>query len=204
MIIDLNRCIGCHACSMACKVKNSTGPEVHWSRVFMCEDGSYPTVRRTYIPRLCMHCEKPVCAEVCPTGATFRDGDGFVRVDEDKCIGCQACILACPYEARYLNTEKSYFGLDKPLLGGSIKGHRPMTVSKCTFCRDLVAKNKNPACVDACPTGARIFGDLDDADSAASHELDRKKTFVLHEELGLSPSVFYVTPKYFKFRDDPE
>jgi molybdopterin-containing oxidoreductase family iron-sulfur binding subunit len=149
-----------------------------------------------------MHCANPACVKVCPTEATFRDADGFVQVDEDKCVGCQACILACPYEARYMNPEKTYFDLAKNPLGAAMACHRPQTVGKCTFCRDLVTKGKNPACVDACPTAARIFGDLDNPDSPPRRVLAQKEVFKLHTDLDLDPSVSYVAPKYFKFQDE--
>lgn len=199
MVIDLNRCIGCHACSLACKVENAVGPGSHWSQVYLFEDGTFPEVRRTYLPRLCMHCEDPACVKVCPTGATYKSSEGWVLVDEDKCIGCRACAVACPYEARHMNTDESYYEKSRFPWGEVAKPHRPNTMGKCTFCEHLVSIGLNPACVDACPPGARIFGDIDDPQSAPAKLLASKPYFQLMPELNMKPSVYYLVPKYFVF-----
>ena len=202
MVLDLERCIGCHACSIACKIENSTPPGVFWSRVFQLEDGIYPEVRRAYIPRLCMHCENPACVKVCPTTATYKDSQGFVRVDEDKCLGCKACMTACPYHVRYFNDGSSYFNKRMPDPWGETgEVHREGTVAKCNFCRHRVSERLDPACVVSCPTEARIFGDLEDPDSESSKLIKRRKNFQLKPELNLRPSVYYLLPKGFKFTD---
>jgi molybdopterin-containing oxidoreductase family iron-sulfur binding subunit len=199
MVLDLERCIGCHACSVACKIENGTSPGVFWSRVFQLEDGPYPEVRRVYIPRLCMHCENPACVTVCPTAATYKDPQGFVRVDEDKCIGCKACMLACPYSVRYFNDGKAYFPEGMNLWGEVGEEHKEGTVAKCTFCRHRVLEGLEPACVVACPTGARIFGDLGDTDSGISQLIKKRKSFQLKPELDLRPLVYYLLPEAFEF-----
>ena len=200
MVIDLNRCIGCDACSIACKIENATPPGVFWSRVFQLEEGTYPDVKRTYIPRLCMHCENPACITVCPTEATYKDPDGFVRVDEDKCIGCHACILACPYQARYFNDGQYYFSNGTSPWGEAYEGHREGTVAKCTFCPHLVEKGLDPACVQACPTAARIFGDAEDPKSEVSQLIKNRVNFQLHAELDQRPSVYYLPAKGYAFK----
>jgi molybdopterin-containing oxidoreductase family iron-sulfur binding subunit len=201
MVIDLNRCIGCNACSIACKLENGTSPGIFWNRVYELEEGTYPDVKRCYITRLCMHCEDPPCVTVCPTGATYKDPDGFVRVDEDKCVGCQQCVLACPYEARYINTGESYFSEGIFPWGEAYEKHQTNTVGKCTFCPHLVEKGLEPACVQTCPTQARIFGDLNDPESEVSQLIKKKSNFQLHPELDLGPSVYYLPPKGYIFKD---
>ena len=200
LVLDLTRCLGCHACSLACKVENATGPGVFWSRVSQFEEGQYPEVRRAYIPRLCMHCDRPACVTVCPTKATFKDPRGFVPVDEDKCIGCGACVLACPYQARYLNPGQSYFSEFQAPWGEACTGHRQGTAGKCTFCAHLVLEGLQPACVEACPTRARIFGDLDDPQSEVALIIAREEVFQMEAELNQDPSVYYLPPRSYRFR----
>lgn len=194
MVIDLNRCIGCHACSIACKIENATPPGVFWSRVFQVEEGQYPDVKRSYIPRLCMQCEDPACIKVCSTKATYKDSQNLVRVDEQKCIGCKTCILACLYGVRSFNEGGRYFSTDVPW--GEIEGdHQAGTVSKCTFCAHLIGKGEEPACVSACPTRARHFGDLSDPGSVVFQLIRGRFGFQFHPEFRLNPSVYYLPPK---------
>ena len=101
MVIDLKRCYGCYACVMACKTANHTPPEVFWARLLKGEMGKFPNTVRQSLPVLCMQCEEPSCLEVCPTGATIQLDDGIVIVDQEKCMGCKYCMMACPYGARY-------------------------------------------------------------------------------------------------------
>lgn len=202
MIIDLDRCIGCHACSIACKVENGTTAGIFWNRVFQVEKGKFPDVKRMYLPRICMHCEYPACVEACPTGATYKSEKGFVLVDETICIGCKACMVACPYDVRYYNDGKCYFeNCDAPWSQNQ-DPHREGTVNKCCFCNHLVENGEEPACVAACPTDARIFGDLDNPDSEI-HRLskNRESLVQLHSSYGLEPSVCYLTPKGYKFQE---
>lgn len=193
MLIDLRRCIGCHACTIACKVENGTGPGVFWNRVEDRVFGSFPTVRRVFLPRLCMHCADPACKAVCPTGATYVREDGIVLVDQDKCIGCRYCVVACPYQARTLvGRRQSYFGdCLTPFEELSSQKHSPGTVGKCTFCYHRLAQGLPPACVSACPVGARIFGDVDDPRSEICADKRFRTAIQLLPEKGTRPRVVY-------------
>jgi Fe-S-cluster-containing dehydrogenase component len=194
MVIDLNKCIGCHSCTVACKVENSTHPGVFWNRVEDVEAGKYPSVRRLLLPRACMHCQDSPCVDVCPTGASYQHNDGIVLVDYDKCIGCKACMAACPYQARYYNNETAgYFaGHSTPNEKLGFSNHKIGTVEKCNFCIHRVEKGLEPACVVACLAKARYFGDLDDPHSQVA-ELVAKNGFQLLAELGTNPSVYYLS-----------
>lgn len=203
MVIDLKRCYGCFACSMACKVKNHTPPGVFWARVLKGEAGSYPNTMRQALPVLCMHCEEPSCMEVCPTGATQQQEDGIVIVDKDKCMGCKYCIMACPYGARY-SVEKweSYFPDGLPLSPYEEFAKKAWeekygvgVATKCDFCRDRLEEGKDPACVTACPAKARTFGDLNDPESEVSILIRRHRATVLNPELGNKPKVYYLDPR---------
>lgn len=142
MLIDTRRCIGCHACTVACKAEFDVPLGSNRSWVEYVEKGDYPNVSRSFLPRLCNHCSEPNCVSVCPTGATYkREEDGIVVVDPEICIGCKYCVQACPYDARFVN----------PLTGSA---------DKCDFCVRLVSKGLEPACVETCIGGARIFGDV--------------------------------------------
>ncbi len=194
MVIDLKKCISCHTCTMACKAKNGTRPGIFWNLVLDQEVGEYPSIRRQFIPRLCMHCANAPCVEVCPTGATSRSEQGIVSVDYDKCVGCRYCMQACPYGARYFNQKKAgYFktGLT-PTEEITYRQRTLGTVEKCNLCVDRLEQGRDPACVTACPMEARTFGDLDNPESAVSQLIKSKHGFQLHKELGTDPSVYYL------------
>jgi molybdopterin-containing oxidoreductase family iron-sulfur binding subunit len=203
MVIDLKRCYGCYACSMACKVVNHTPPGVFWSRILKGEVGTYPNTIRQALPVLCMQCEEPSCLEVCPTGATVKQDDGIVIVEKDKCMGCKYCIMACPYGARYTVSKwESYFPEGLPLSPYEEFARKAWeeksgcgVATKCDFCKDRLAEGKEPACVEACPAKARTFGDLDDLNSEVSILISRYRGEVLHSELGNKPKVYYLAPR---------
>ena len=176
MLIDLKRCVGCHACSVACKEAHGTRPGVRRSRVEREFEGTYPDVRKTSLPLLCMHCEVAPCVEVCPTGASYRDSEsGIVLVNEAKCIGCQYCLYACPYGVRSWNAAEK-------------------CAEKCTLCGHLTSQDKLPACVKSCAAGARFYGDLDDPDSDASKELAKYSEGDIHtlQDVGNHPATRYI------------
>lgn len=194
MVIDLKKCIGCHTCTIACKVENGTRPGIFWNLVLDQEVGNYPSVRRQFIPRLCMHCEDPPCVEVCPTGASYKRQDGIVLIEERKCLGCKQCILACPYGARYLNQAKDgYFKLGLiPTEEVLYQSKELGVVEKCTLCVDKVEQGENPVCIRACPLKARIFGDLNDPNSEISQLIRSRHGFQLLKHLGTEPAVYYL------------
>jgi phenylacetyl-CoA:acceptor oxidoreductase subunit 1 len=203
MVIDLKRCYGCYACSMACKTANHTPPGVFWARVLMSEVGTYPNAVRQALPVLCMQCEEPSCMEVCPTGATQQRDDGIAIVEKDKCMGCKYCIMACPYGARYSVEEwQSYFpdGLPlTPLEEFQKKAWEEKSgvgvATKCDFCLDRISEGRQPACVEACPAKARIFGDHSDPDSEISRLIKKERGQVLNPEFGNKPKVYYLFPR---------
>lgn len=173
MVIDLRQCVGCQACSSACKVENQVPTQQYRTFVNEYELGEFPLVRKAYLPQLCNHCAEPSCISVCPTGATFKREDGVVVVDSEVCWGCGYCISACPYDKRYFN-------------------HETKVADKCTFCAHRVDKGFLPACVETCVGGARVFGNVNDSNSDVAKLLSTFPTDVLKPEQGNKPQVFYI------------
>lgn len=204
MVIDLRRCVGCDACTIACKQENHTPPGVAYNVVIKQEIGSYPSARRAFLPRPCMQCEHPPCVKVCPVAATYkRNDDGIVAIDYERCIGCRYCMTACPYGARSFDFGESYY---EPLNGFEAipareydrewprqAGRSPIgNVRKCHFCLHRLEQGLEPACVQTCMGRARVFGDLSDPESEVSRLVVARKGFRLKEELGTGPSVYYL------------
>jgi sulfite dehydrogenase (quinone) subunit SoeB len=198
LVIDLDICVGCHACAVNCKEWNSGGhagpltdleaygakPDGVWfNRIHTFEAGEGAAGRTVHFPKSCLHCEQPACVTVCPTGASFkRAADGIVLVDESMCIGCKLCSWACPYGAREFDTTEG-------------------VMKKCTLCIDRIynetfaPEDRVPACVASCPVGARHFGDLGDPDSPVSQLVAEREGYDLMPEMGYRPVNKYLPPR---------
>ncbi|MDH3402583.1 MAG: 4Fe-4S dicluster domain-containing protein [Acidobacteriota bacterium] len=196
MGIQIDRCIGCGNCVEACKAENDVPREPYYFRTwverytihrdgevsvespeggirgFPPREGESDERRSFFVPKLCNQCDNPPCVQVCPVGATFKTEDGVVLVDSDYCIGCRYCIQACPYGARYLDP-------------------RTATADKCTFCYHRITRGLSPACVEVCPTGARVFGELDAPASPLRRLMRMSALQVLKPALNTEPKVFY-------------
>lgn len=190
MLLNLDRCIGCYACVVACKMCHGTRPGVNYNAVNTVEYGEGASAQRRYILTMCMHCDDAPCAAVCPTGATYKTAEGPVVIDYDKCIGCGACVDACPYGQRYLvvDDETSYEGSVAPYEEES--SERLKVAEKCTFCYDRVKEGMAPMCTVHCPGQSRIFGDVDDPESDISKAIAEKNA--VHIE---GTSIWYVVPE---------
>jgi Fe-S-cluster-containing dehydrogenase component len=196
MGIDISKCIGCGRCVAACKTENKVPRDPFFFRTWVeryrvLEDGETlvdspngaidsfenesiekDILRSFFVPKLCNHCDNPPCVQVCPVGATFKSPDGVVLVDSDYCIGCRYCIQACPYGARYLHPETR-------------------TADKCTFCYHRITKGLMPACVEACPTQARVFGEVRIKASPLQRFIRMNKVGILKPSLNTEPKVYY-------------
>jgi molybdopterin-containing oxidoreductase family iron-sulfur binding subunit len=196
MAIDLKRCTGCQSCTMACKAENGTPPGVFWMRVLEKEEGTYPLAYTVYFPIRCNHCSEPPCVPVCPTGASYvRQKDNLVLVDQNKCIGCHACVVACPYQVRWVpKNAKGYYGdQTTPYEAVSYQKWQVGTAQKCTFCVHRIDQGLDPACVQTCPTKALTFGDLNDPQSDLAKLVRARPQFQPRAELGTEPSLYYLT-----------
>lgn len=175
MLIDLRTCIGCHSCSTACKSEFDVPLGVFRDTVKYVEEGTYPKVKRHFIPVLCNHCEDAPCLKACPTGAISRLEHGEVVIDKGRCNANRFCMSACPYGAIYIDPFEQ-------------------VAQKCTFCEHRTADGMNPACVDACPTKCRIFGDLDDPRSEIARKAAASPVRVWKPDAGTRPRVLYIDP----------
>lgn len=232
-VVDIEKCIGCGRCVVACKQENNVPPLPQCNRTWVeryrvladgemavdspeggingfgngkraaaahdneTDDGGLPThaelpfedelaadhevLRSFFVPKLCNQCDNPPCVQVCPVSATFKTPDGVVLVDQQRCIGCRYCIQACPYGARYLVPDV------KQTPTGEVN-----VADKCTWCYHRITQGRQPACVEVCPVGARLFGDLNDPESPVSTVLRERQTSVLKADLGTKPRVYYL------------
>ena len=197
--INLDRCVGCHTCALSCKMQNNVPEGMLWNRVltegcdrFDSAEGTYPNLSRTYLPLACQHCENPACERVCPTGATYKDDKGRVEIDYDKCIRCRMCMAACPYNARTFNWNDPVRATGAGYGDARVPERTRGVMEKCTLCKERTDEGDEPMCVRCCPADARIFGDLDDPDSAVSRLRRDQGAEVLLEDKGTRPQVFYV------------
>jgi Fe-S-cluster-containing dehydrogenase component len=209
--LDISRCIGCRRCVYACVEENnqSRDPQIHWIRVYAMEkekgvdfqhaDPYYdppqvPEEGHFYVPVQCQQCENPPCTKVCPVGATWKENDGIVVIDYDWCIGCRYCMAACPYGARHFNWAAPTLPKDELNPNTHVLGNRPRpkgVVEKCTFCIQRTRVGRYPACAEACPVGARKFGNLLDPEGEIRYIIERKRVLVLKEDLNTVPKFFY-------------
>ena len=202
MLIDMTRCIGCDACTVACKQENGTPVDTFFARVLNIESGTYPNVKRMYVPVLCNHCDDAPCLKACPNKAIIRRQDGIVLIDQDRCKGTGACVSSCPYGNVYLSKEdKWYLDDDEPYERDFVRPRlKPNAARKCTYCAHRVDEGLDPACVVACPTTARIFGDIEDPDSVISkyivdqEEHTGRSPFHLLPGAGTRPAGMYLGP----------
>jgi molybdopterin-containing oxidoreductase family iron-sulfur binding subunit len=207
--LNLTLCIGCRRCAEACHHENNHDRRTHQSYIRVLEmqqgsldlehgDATYehpvPAPGRFYLPIQCQQCDDPPCVRVCPVEATWKEQDGIVVVDYDWCIGCRYCEAACPYHARRFNWAAPEISPEEinPRQAYLSNRVRPQGVmEKCTFCLHRTRRGELPACLEACPTGARVFGNLLDPASPIRWVLENKRVFVLKEELGTRPRFFY-------------
>lgn len=173
MTVDQKLCVTCNACVLACKNENAVPQKEARCWTVQAERGVFPLLTLETRSERCNHCEDAPCVNACPTRASHYEEGGIVVVDPDKCVGCKACIVACPYEVRYMHPD----------------GY----VDKCTFCIHRVKEGKDPACVTVCPTKALTFGDLDDPRSAVFQQLQRRQYKVLKAEEDTRPKLFFLT-----------
>jgi Fe-S-cluster-containing dehydrogenase component len=155
--IDLSICAGCESCTVACQNKNGLPPEIALTKIHRYQAGTFPNLKSTFVANQCLHCENPPCADVCPTGATYKSAEGPVQVNDRQCIGCKYCIAACPFGARTYDEAAR-------------------VVRKCTECYDRLQAGTKPACVQTCITGARQIGDLDDPQSPIHEAIAKSGT----------------------------
>ena len=216
MVIDLDRCTGCQACVMACKAENNVpavgmkeavrGRIISWMQVLTEEDEEHPGEVRRFLPRPCLQCDDPPCTKVCPVYATYLDPEGIVAQIYGRCIGCRFCMAACPYNAKYFNWYR--YQKEAPGQNPDVSVRPKGVVEKCTFCHHRLQKAREralaegrevapgeyvPACAEACPTRAIIFGDLSDPNSEVSKLARSPRAFRLQEDLGTKPKVIYLT-----------
>ena len=172
-LIDHRKCIGCHACSVACKEEHQVPLGVYRTWVKYVEKGAFPNTRRHFTVLRCNHCEHAPCVTICPVTALYKRSDGIVDFDPNTCIGCKACMQACPYDALYIDPNNN-------------------TAAKCNFCAHRVEVGLQPSCEIVCPTQAIVSGDLDDPTSPISHLTAREPVRVRKPEKGTIPQLFYI------------
>lgn len=218
MTIDLQSCIGCAACSVTCKNENNTDDGINWMHFLKKETGTFPNVRYEFMPALCNHCDNAPCIKACPVTAMYKDEDGLTLHDSDRCIGCKACMAACPYGVisynkdnphEYWTSEEAWSELSatpahvKEATGETLPYYNPEraynyeavrsrgVVEKCQLCDHRLKRDEQPYCVERCPSEAMYVGDLNDPDDKI-HEILQDEHKTLKDELGTKPKVYYI------------
>jgi len=212
--LNLTACVGCRKCAHACLEENNQSREtpddinMSYIRVLEVDKGSMdiegsnqyydpelvPKSDKFYMPVQCHQCRNAPCVQACPVQATWQENDGVVVVDYNWCIGCRYCMAACPYDARRFNFKKPQLEAEEinPVQDYLTNRVRPMgVVEKCTFCLQRTRNGRLPACLEVCPTGARVFGNILDPDSEINRVLQTKRVYVLKEEVGTHPRFYY-------------
>lgn len=177
MIHDENLCIGCQACSVSCRSENSVPDNLYRVQVQIKTSGTFPDLRMDFRRQSCVMCDNPPCVDVCPTGASYQTVDGLTLIKSDLCVSCKYCMVACPYDARFVNPESD-------------------AVDKCTFCFiNRVSQGMDTACVTVCPTDALVFGDMNDKTSKVYKKAKEKYLLYPKAEKGTKPRVAFVPNK---------
>ena len=206
MIVDLRKCIGCGICTEVCEQFNRLPPGAKWRKLIEYENKGNPRLPRIYITMSCMHCNRAPCLDVCPTQATYRRDDGIVDINLELCLGCGACITACPYQARSIATQDvmRFKTEETEDADNALYSDRIGVCTKCHFCRERIDRgiarglkpgidpDATPICVRYCIADAIYFGDVDDPESEIAHFIRDNKVIGLLEELNTEVSVLYI------------
>ena len=180
LLIDQERCIGCDACTVACRLEHNVAEGFIYVYTEKSDQkdvatGSFPNCQLNFVPKLCNHCENPPCIQACPVDAIYQREDNIVLIDKNQCTGCQNCLEACPYDIMEFDAEEEL-------------------AQKCNFCVHRIDQGLNPFCVECCEGQAMTFGDLNNEKSKIFNLISKKETFRLNVDLGTNPSVFYARP----------
>jgi len=217
MVIDLDKCTGCGACMVACKVENNvpiadpveaqSGRVMFWMDMMTTYEGDYPNTSMRRAPKPCFHCDDPPCTLVCPVGATYRNPEGLVAQIYHRCIGCRYCMAACPFTAKVYNWYEPQWIEGSQVGNPDVSRRMVGVVEKCSFCSHRLMKVKEtadleerpisdqeyvPACAESCPADAIVFGDIEDRESEVSRLSRNYRVFRFMDDLGVKPKVYYL------------